>query len=363
MLNRFLKVAMLFFVIIFFICDFCFAASSLKKEESDDIGLNSKLHAHEHAKRKDSGSSTDSLSHDSSNDRPSFESEQAATDAHRDVSYINPLVSRGNLGTLLARVPYNTCPEFAYNHPSIQGALIFDAESGATPFIKARAFYLLHVVYDNMQLRTSKDMEDTELEKLSQNALDRSKSLLSGISEDAFNGYVKEWERDFIYNIKSTDDDERLKLLARIENTYFDDKKEKWRQYKETYERLSKKYIHESIELAKAALRDDLPVKTAPKEFLRHANTQYYAEGCIKMAEYLRTLAVGDVAKKEYYFNLAKDLYKKALLEFDDIRGYEYLSAMGEVMEEDVVRKWRELRPMYAGLKERLLTLFPRDPS
>jgi hypothetical protein len=308
--------------------------------------------------RKDSDSSTASLSPDNSVGRPSLESEQAVGGTRAD----NVLIGQRNLEELLNNVPYNTCPEFAYNHPLIQGALVFDAELGATPLIKARAFYLLHIVYNNMQLRTANEMGDEGLKNLSKNALERSKSLLPEISEEVFNEHAKEWRKNFIDIERSEDEKGRLQSLIGIENRFFPDQKEKWNQYNTIYDQLSQKYVYESIELAKAAFRKDLVTKIPPKEFLKHANSLYYAEGCIKMAEYLRTLAVGDVGKKENYLELARNLYKKALLEFDDIRGYEHLQRMESTIDEEVRIKWQELKPIYDNLERRLLTLFSNDP-
>ena len=283
------------------------------------------------------------------------------TKYHMNMENIDhPLIKAGNLEELLRQIPYSACPEFAFNSPLIQGCLIYDAISNPDPLIQARAYYLLHILLHNMILRSSSEEEDRENELMSKNALNKATKLLQEHLPDADSQEViKQWSKTYQTRIQGDQNDcELLFALRRLDNTFHHNGKEKWAKYQTIYDQLQTKYIDESIRIAIVAFQNQLPSKIAPKEYLKYTNTPYYAVGYIEMAHYLRKVALVNSEMRESWINLAQDLYRKAVMEFNDIRGYKYLQNMNIELDEEVRQKGLELNSIYKDLQSALVSLF-----
>jgi hypothetical protein len=259
---------------------------------------------------------------------------------------MDKFIKPGNLEELLETVPYSGAPERSYNHPVIQGVLVFEAQNSDNLLEQARAFYLLHIVFNNRRMQTQITSQKDKFEKARNKVLTKSRELFTAISAEAdFEEQKETWRKKYVFTKK----DERVKVLTALQW------EQDWMEYEKQYNLLEIKYMSESILVAKAAFHK----KTihSPREYLQHANKQYYAEGFLALGEYLQTLAQCDLSKETLYLEKAKQLYKRALLEYNDIRGYNYFVVAQGEPDEEMEERHRMLKAMHDELERELTRL------
>ena len=255
---------------------------------------------------------------------------------------VRTFIMPGNLIECAAVLKYSSCPECALNHPCIQGSLVFEALQNDS-FIQSRAFYLLHIVMNNKRNQTQISSKRTKFERLSNQALAKSREFFGVASGNLeFITQSEEWCNIVFSKDKAAIDRDRLEIMTRWE---WD---QNWLEFEIEFNQLGSKYITESILLAKAAFHK-LTVQS-PKVYLCYANSQYYAEGYIQMGDYLATLAQCDLSKAPLYLDKAKEMYRKALLVFDDIRGFEHFTVIGGDVDEEMIERNRLLTSIHDEL-------------
>lgn len=252
------------------------------------------------------------------------------------LSEMNTFIKSGNLDELLSTVKYSRCPECSYNHPEIQGILVYEAQHSDNLLLKARSFYLLHIALRNKNLQIHSPEDKKKYSDLSDNFYKIFISLVMSNDEN-FETRKKEWES--LYVSIPADKVEQINRLTTFRA------KKKWMEFKSEYDH-SPKYIDEATFLAKLAFNGKI-MGTTPDMYLELANTQYYAEGYIAMGDY--------VYQKNLSYSI--EMYKKALLVYNDIRGYERFVAINEIPTEEMKIKRTELERMHAQLKDELLRL------
>lgn len=244
-------------------------------------------------------------------------------------------IKEGNIVDLLRAVKYSSCPEHSYNHPAIQGALVFKIKNDRDPLEKALAFYLLHVALKNKNLHIQSSQDQMEFSELSQRFREISIALATSNGRN-FDEQEEEWKS--LYVSIPVDEKDQIKKLTIYEMN------QEWEMLQGEYDR-SKKYVDQAILLAKLAFIKKIDVM--PDPYIRFANTPYYAEGC---------LAIGDCTYRRNP-DYSKSMYQEALLDHNDIRGYARFIAAGGKPSELMEAKREELERMHAQLKNELLTL------
>jgi hypothetical protein len=174
-----------------------------------------------------------------------------------------------------------------------------------------------------------------QIENLKKKALQKAEIFFPATSDKKFDEQKEEWRKIYVF----ADERESIQLLTDLEY------EENWSGFETQYNSLDKKYVSEAILLAKAAFHrrtvDSL------EKYLSYANSTYYAAGFIEMGNYLATLAQSDLLKHTEYTDKAKEFYRNALINHDDIRGYEYFISIGGVPDRDMIKKREILKNMY----------------
>lgn len=259
--------------------------------------------------------------------------EYAAAPSGEDDTFIKP----GNFERLLSTIRYSSCPQHSYNHPLIQGVLVFQAQHSGEDFLaKARAFYLLHIALKNKILQIQNIEEKKEYSDLANKFQEISRSLIASNRQN-FEAQKQQWEELYV-SIPETEKEQIKRLTSSRMN-------KKWIAFQNEYD-TAPKYIDEAILLAQLIFNHKITTGTA-NMYLEFANTEYYAQGYIAMGDY--------VYKSDRSY--AAEMYQKALLEHNDLRGYQRFVAIAETPTEEMERKKEELEKMHLQLNGELIRL------
>ncbi len=227
---------------------------------------------------------------------------------------------------------YAICPEFSYKHPEILKDLVSviggdDVDDNE----KACIFYLLHLGMSQLAQSYGGNMtKKEEFEGKSSVFLDKAR-VISGLSESEFCEKTNEWYKEYVRGEHSSEDTIREFSGFCVS--------QKWKELKDLYDSSDVKYVDMAVHLAKAAINGY--IDQSPRDYINAANTKYYAEGCIEIANYLTNIYFAEKStmeedEKKKVFEEIIRLYCQAVSEFDDLRGYERLKERLKLDDSDI---------------------------